>query len=462
MSVLRHLTVSAVLTLVAAAPASAAVSFGPGKAFPSTEASGGVALGDFDGDGDRDLAYTVAPTSGPGAIGVRANNGAGAFGAETRLPTNEQPQNLAAGDLNGDGRTDLVTVTNNPGQDSLTTFLSGAGGLGAQPVVQDTASGPRAVELADMDRDGDLDAIVSGFVGGRGAGRPPVAAAVHLNAGNGTFGQATEFQATQEGEPTDVAAGDFNRDGITDVALADFNFGTGGRIHVLLGTGGGALGAPTTLAAPNDATEVIARDLNSDGAADLVIGGNQPGRLLADGSGGFGSPATFAGATATGAELGVGDINGDGRTDIVVEEGGLRVFIGDGSGGFKVDPGRFAPEGYSRAFAAGDFTGDGLDDVAAASFGVAVYPNSGAPATKAKLSGVPRGCAKARFKLRVKTGGSFRSVEVRVDGKRVSRSARASFTVTVRASKRGRHRVQAIVTPRSGKKLKTTKTFRRC
>lgn len=459
----RLLLASLTAVLAAAAPASAAVSFGPGKVYSGTEASNGAAIGDFDGNGVGDVAYPKSPIAGAGQIGVRMNDGKGSLGAETNLTTNAQPQNLEAGDLNGDGRADLVTVTNGFRQDSLTAFLSTGPGFGA-PVVLETVSGPRAVTLADMDGDRDLDAVVSGFVTERGNPEEPIGVAVHLNDGSGGLGAFNRYRASAEREPTDVAAGDFDRDGLADVAIADFNSGTGGRIHVLRGTGGGALGAASTIPSPNDATEVIADDLNGDGADDLVIGGEVPGILIADGAGGFGGGSKLrfetSFGTAAGLELGTGDFDGDGRTDIVTSTGdGLRVFTGSGRGTFALDPGKFQPAGYGRGFASGELNGDRVDDVVATSFGFAVYLTRPG---RAALSGVPRGCAGATFNVRVRVSGPFKSVEVRLDGKRIKRSALGAFTVKVRAGRPGRHKLQAIVTPRAGRKVTTVKSFKRC
>ena len=443
--------------LLVAAPATAAINLGEPTHYASQDAASGVAIADFNGDGRNDVAYTGAPFPGPGYVQVRLNTGGGALGGPATVPVNEQPQDLAAGDVNGDGRQDLVTVTNNPGQDSLTVLINNIEGFDARPI--DTASGPRSVALADMDGDRDLDAIVAGFVGERGAGRPPLEVALHRNQGNGTFGPEEETPVAEEGEPTDVTTGDVDGNGSQDVVFGDFNFGTGGRVYVLLNSGSGALGAPATYLG-TDATEVAAGDLNGDGDADVVSANPEPGvGVYAANGGSLSGPRTYPGSGSQ--ELALGDLDGDGDRDIAAGTGsGMRALANRGDGTFALVPTIF-DGGSERSVTTGDLNGDGLADVVTGSFGVSVYISRGGR-PKASIKGVPKGCAPPRFNVRIRVSGAFKRAEVRVDGRRVKRSTKSKFKARVRASKRGLHKVQVIVTPRSGKKVKKTKRFRRC
>lgn len=443
--------------LLLAAPAMAAIKLGEPTRYSSQDATGGVAIADFNGDGLGDVAYTGAPFPGAGKVQVRLNTGRGALGDAATFTVNENPQELAAGDLNGDGRQDLVTVTNNPGQDSLTVLINNIEGFDIAAV--ETSSGPRSVALADMDRDGDLDAIVAGFVGVRGVGRPPLAVALHRNQGNGSFGPPEETRVADEGEPTDVTTGDVDGSGTPDVVYGDFNFGTGGRVYVLLNSGGGALGPPATYLG-TDATEVAAGDLDGDGDGDVTSADSQPGMGVYTAQNGLLSgPRSYADSGAQ--EHALADLDGDRDLDIVSGTGsGVRALANRGNGTFALEPTIF-DGGSERSMATGDLNGDGLADVVSGSFGISVYLNRGGR-PKASISRVPKGCAPARFKARVRVRGSFKRVEVRVDGRRVKRSTKSSFKVRVRAARKGLHRIQAIVTPQSGKKVKKTKRFRRC
>jgi hypothetical protein len=451
------------LLLVAAGPASAAVKFAPGQSYGSTEAHNGIVAADFDGDGDNDVAYVASPLEGSrsgGFLGLRPNDGKGKLGAEILFPADDGPTHIAAGDLNGDGKPDVVVTARELASDTVSVYLNTGGGFAARTSYK-TAGGPQAVDLADLDGDGDLDVVVAGFADPqRGPGRPPTGVATHLNAGDGSLGAPALYGARDEGEPFDVATGDFNRDGRPDVAVADFNFGLAGQnVYVYLGTGGGALGAPV-LYATGAASDIAAADLDGDGDDDLVVGSDKATVLLATGDGGFTAAREYGNVNAS--ELALGDLDGDRDTDIAVGTQGLRALLGNGRGAFSLDPGVFQPGG-ARLLIAADLNGDGLDDLAQADFGVTTYLNRTAAARpRIVLSGVPRGCVRKAFTARVTVSGPVKSTDVHVDGRRVKRSTADKFTVKVAAGRRGTHRIVVTAKSTSGAKSTRRASFKRC
>jgi hypothetical protein len=460
----RPLWMTLALALVGAAPASAAVKLGPAQSYRSTDAYNSVVAADFDGDGDKDLAYVAAPTNADlrsgGYLGVRLNDGKGKLGAETRVAADDGPTHLAAGDLNRDGRPDLVVTAREITSDTVSVYLNTGSGFGPRTSYK-TAGGPQAVALADLDGDGDLDVVVAGFADPqRGPGRPATGIATHLNAGDGSLGGPTIYGARDEGEPFDVATGDFNRDGRPDVAVADFNFGLAGQnVYVYLGTGGGALGAPA-LYATGPASDIATADLDRDGDDDIAVGSDRATVLLATGDGGFAAPREYAPSSGGSAqELALGELDGDGDTDIAAGPEALRVLLGNGRGAFTADPGAFPPGG-TRAIVAADLNGDGLDDVAQADFGITTYLNR--TAARVVLAGVPRRCAGASLLLRVTVSGPAKSTDVQVDGRRIKRSTARRFSVRVRAGARGAHRIVVTAKSPSGKRTVRRATFKRC
>jgi len=139
---------------------------------------------------------------------------------------------------------------------------------------------------------------------------------------------------------------------------------------------GGAFNAPQTVSSAN-AAAVAVGDFNGDGVADLAIApsaGNELNVLLGMGSGTFSSPAVY-GAVLPGASIwnsvAVGDFNGDGKPDIVVGlagENAVSVFLGNGDGTFQAGV-HFPVAAPPYAVIVADFNGDGIPDIATANAG---------------------------------------------------------------------------------------------
>ncbi len=132
--------------------------------------------------------------------------------------------------------------------------------------------------------------------------------------------------------------GDFNRDGVPDVATANTNAGS---VSVLIGNGRAGFGAATSYPVAGHPADVETADFNGDGNADLAVTEQETGKvaiLRGAGNGSFGA-ATRISAAANANQLAVGDLNGDGKADLVVTEGGgtsptVNVLLGNGNGSF--------------------------------------------------------------------------------------------------------------------------------
>jgi hypothetical protein len=174
--------------------------------------------------------------------------------------------------------------------------------------------------------------------------------------------------------PTSVAVGDFNGDGIPDLATANDNLN--GTVSVLLGNGDGTFQPAVNYPAGPGANAITAGDFNGDGTLDLAVAytGNYVGDpagvsiLLGNGDGTF----RLVGQYDVGVALGVsvGDFNGDGNLDVVAAtRSGVSVLLGNGDGSFQqaIDY-TIGHEGTSE-IATGDFNGDGITDLAAAVYG---------------------------------------------------------------------------------------------
>lgn len=166
----------------------------------------GMAAGDFDNDGDIDLATTV---DNPDRIVVLLNDGAGSYsmGPVTLLPNSSSPQDLIAANLDGKGGIDLAVAVRDP-QGSVLIMRNIGGGSFTMMSSVIVGDRPRGLTASDMDNDGDIDLAV--------ANRNSDTASVLTNNGAGGFTATTFFAGA---EPRAAAFTDFNNDGVLDLAV---------------------------------------------------------------------------------------------------------------------------------------------------------------------------------------------------------------------------------------------------
>ena len=240
---------------------------------------------------------------------------------------------LALGDLNGDGRSEIIA--GNDGQADTITFNDGWGSfstgcgsvnttIGELEAVSTGTFGPartrtQALALGDADLDGDLDIFAA--YSGEGV-------AVLLNDGRGGF--AAEFGTTRTvsiapvARPTSLAAADFNGDGRCDIAVGSQEMGNSVWYNLGLRKWREEPLTDAEGASPRHATRaIVAADLNGDGWLDLAVANSKgEGNLIFFNRQGRGfvqqqlceGPST-AGARAL--ALAAADVNGDGKLDLL-------------------------------------------------------------------------------------------------------------------------------------------------
>jgi FG-GAP-like repeat len=337
--------------------------------------AGGLVLGDFNGDQKADVAmgFTTDPASMPGAagtgggaqydaVGMFLTNGAGDLAAPVVYAYGGGlgvVNALAAGDLDGDAKLDLIVSDGN-----VQIFTNKGAGALAGPVTYSPGKSQR-LGLGDLNGDGRLD-IVTSTSDTDQSGVPTTGLSVLTSAGAGSF-IGTHYLVT--GGSPEFVVGDLTGDGKPEVAMS----GTAG-VDILLNDGKGSLliPFPTYLAPPLGV--IASGDVDGDGIVDLVVGGG--GGVFFPGGGGaidalhgLGN-AAFAVATKLTdsvpyASFALADVDGDHKLDLVEpfpDCGAVGVFLNDGAG-------RFASATYYRIAgllgtpAVGDVNGDGRADI---------------------------------------------------------------------------------------------------
>ncbi len=159
------------------------------------------------------------------------------------------PAGFATGDLNGDGKTDLVVA--NSGFGNVAVMLGNGDGTFQAPQYIAPGTNPAAVTLADFNGDGNPDIAVANSSG---------SAVILTGNGDGTFQPPMSYALG--GAPSSITVGDFNGDGKADIVTANAQ---GGNVSVLLGSGDGTFQASRNYAAGTQPYSVVVGDWNGDG-----------------------------------------------------------------------------------------------------------------------------------------------------------------------------------------------------
>jgi FG-GAP-like repeat len=324
---------------------------------------------DFDADGALDLGYLIggAPQFGKGRVVMQLGNGAGGFAPAVALfdTIPRFNRDFDAADLDGDGDSDLL-VSSYSGSftalDTLEAFLSIGPGVFGPAQTSAAGNALDQVELADLDLDGDLDAVATGvkFT----SSMPNGGLSVMLGGPAGSFAAAQQYSL---GNCEALDSADIDSDGLPDVVAGTSDsqtFPANARLRLLRGIGGGVLQPSGEWPLTHGVSGLAVADFDRDGDFDVAVAGLDSasglsawGHHAGDGSGGFslaqsGQPGPFV------HDLAALDVDADGSADLVLKSMGSLSVWSHAAGAFGPERRHMSSRNEVR-IAHGDFDRDG-------------------------------------------------------------------------------------------------------
>ena len=232
-----------------------------------------LAVADFNGDGRADVVVIMgAQIASSGGAYVYIANADGTLKAPVQIDNSTNLRALAVGDINGDGRVDIAVASLDPQFYSSPNVLRGvrvfrgnADGSFSAPLTLTPGTNYVALGIGDVNKDGKNDLVVAGE-------DSTLNGSIYMlpSQGDGTFGAATSFVLPGGGNGVNsLAIGDFTFDGNPDVMLAGSAY-----TQVLIGNSDGTFAGGNALTIADRASYVVAADLNHDTILDALVAVN--------------------------------------------------------------------------------------------------------------------------------------------------------------------------------------------
>ncbi len=314
-----------------------------------------IRIFDADGDSDGDVLF-----GGSGQDSLLLNDGQGELVYSDQVFGVGTCSDVELADMDGDGDRDAVfAVPVGPNR----LFLNDGVGefVPTSATLSNSSDHSRAVDLGDVDGDGDTDVVFGNAFYLDGQNR------LYLNDGSGTFADATSSLPAEDFSTEDVEFGDLDLDG--DLDLLAVNFGQSDPMSLYENSGAGVFVNSSHKIhglQANDCEDVELGDFNSDGFPDIVLTTKGYVSVFAnDATGEFDPVSAFLGNDGANQSV-VGDVNGDNHADLVIgsDSSISRLFLGNGAFGFtNASQNLPTPFGNCNALGLVDVDGDGLLDL---------------------------------------------------------------------------------------------------
>ena len=322
---MKTLAATAASAVLLTATTSAQIGFQPATSYPAGSQPDATAAGDFDGDGDLDLAVA---NDAPDKVSILTNMGGGTFSGPTHvfLAGGSSPHTPVAGDLDGDGDVDVAVSLQNT---NLVQLLINNGGTFTPGATFAVGAEPRAMAIGDLDGDNDRDLAV--------VNRNSDSISVLRNMGGLNF-SVTSYATGQD--PRGIAIGDFTGDSMMDIAVAAHDTR---QINLLRNTGAAAFTSHADLStAPNRPDGVAIDLLDAGGMLDIAASASDNNVEFAlvwlnQGGGAFGGFASYPTGGQNSSTLVARDLDVDGDSDLAVvnsDSNDVSVLANSGAGTF--------------------------------------------------------------------------------------------------------------------------------
>ncbi len=363
-----------------------------------------VAVADIDGDGKADLIVVDRSTNTFSILRNTSTVGtitATSFAAKVDFATDSTPSSVAVGDLDGDGKPDIVITSIFPNKISVYRNTSSIGSIGSASLaaqvdfIADSISLPTTVAIEDLDGDGKPELVVTNSYGNTVSVLKNKSTVGSID--NTSFAASVDF--TTGLGPTYVAISDVDGDGKPDLVIADYNANTVSILRNTTVTDSinlNSFAAKVDFAVGTGPHALAIGDLNGDGKPDIIVAnqGSSTISILANlassgtiNAASLGTQVVLPSNGESPYHVSVGNIDGDSLPDIVVANqigrniSVIRNIYGAGSitaSSFAAGV-NFATNIYPFSAAVGDLDGDGKPDIAVPDYGsnaISVFRNA--------------------------------------------------------------------------------------